>query len=79
MVDENPLQKTESERYPSTVSDEVKSLTTKVRALEVEISELKKDIHAIDFLQKKPIISRDTLAVGGFWIVAALAVIGIFF
>ena len=78
-MDENALQKTEPERYPSTVSDEVYTLTAKVRALEEEISELKKDIHAIDFLQKKPIISGDAIAVGGFWIVAALAVIGIFF
>ncbi|WP_025784680.1 hypothetical protein [Sporosarcina sp. D27] len=78
-MDENALKKTESERYPSTVSEEVQTLTSKVRALEDEISELKKDIHAIDFLQKKPIISSDAIANGGFWIVAALAVIGIFF
>ncbi|MCM3757089.1 hypothetical protein M3197_06250 [Sporosarcina aquimarina] len=78
-MDENALKKTEPERYPSTVTEEVHTLTTKVRALEDEISELKKDIHAIDFLQKKPIISGDAIATGGFWIVAALAVIGIFF
>ncbi|REB10120.1 hypothetical protein DVB69_04765 [Sporosarcina sp. BI001-red] len=78
-MEESSLQKMESERYPSAVSEEVRTLTTKVRALEDEISELKKDIHAIDFLQKKPVISGDTIAVGGFWIVAALAVIGIFF
>ncbi|MBD7906750.1 hypothetical protein [Sporosarcina gallistercoris] len=78
-MEENSLLKTESERFPSVVAEEVRSLTTKVRTLEEEISELKKDIHAIDFLQKKPIISGDTIAVGGFWIVAALAVIGIFF
>ncbi|MGG0642953.1 hypothetical protein ABE021_03250 [Sporosarcina gallistercoris] len=75
----NSLQKLETERYPNAVSDEVHTLTTKVRALEDEINELKKDIQAIDFLQKKPLISGDTISVCGFWIVAALAVIGIFF
>lgn len=75
----NSLQKMDTDRYPNAVSDEVHTLTTKVRALENEVNELKKDIHAIDFLQKKPLISADTIAVCGFWIVAALAVIGIFF
>lgn len=78
-MEENSLLKTESDRLPSLVAEEIHSLTTKVRTLEEDISELKKDIHAIDFLQKKPIISSDAIAVGGFWIVAALAVIGIFF
>ena len=40
-MDENALKKTEPERYPSTVTEEVHTLTTKVRALEDEISELK--------------------------------------
>ncbi|GKV68159.1 hypothetical protein NCCP2716_06570 [Sporosarcina sp. NCCP-2716] len=76
---ENSLQTSDNGQLPSTVSEEVRMLRVQVKEMEEEISELKKDLHAIDLLQKKPIISSDSLAIGGFWIVAALTIIGIFY
>ena len=76
---DNSMQPNNSELLPSTTRQEIQLLTTQVKELEEEISELKKDLHAIDLFQKKPIISTESLATGGFWIVAALAVIGIFY
>lgn len=75
----NFLQETEKERLPSVITEEVHALNKKVVELEEEVSELKKDIHAIDLLQKKPIVSSDAIAIGGFWIVAALVIIGVFY
>ncbi|WP_432355424.1 hypothetical protein [Sporosarcina sp. A2] len=78
-MDNSALQKTGQSQLPIIVTEEVHSLKLKVKDLEEEVSELKKDLHAIDLLQKKPLIASDTVAIGGFWIVAALVVIGIFF
>lgn len=76
---ENGLQTNESEQLPIPAKNEIQALTLQVKEMEVEISELKKDLHAIDLFQKKPIVSSDALAIGGFWIVAAITVIGIFY
>ncbi|GEM_PF-5684734 len=76
---ENSLQTSDNGQLPSTAVEEVRILSIQVKEMEEEISELKRDLQAIDLLQKKPIISSDSLAIGGFWIVAALTVIGIFY
>lgn len=79
MMEETNLPNVTEEHLPARTERDVRLLITQVEELEDEVRELKKDLHAIDLLQKKPVISTDSLAIGGFWIVAALVVIGIFF
>lgn len=78
-MEENGLRRTDEDQFPSVISREVSELQSKVNELENEVDELKKDLQAVDLLQRQPIISSDALAIGGFWVVAALAIIGIFF
>ncbi|WJY28393.1 MULTISPECIES: hypothetical protein [Sporosarcina] len=79
MMEETNLPDVTKEHLPARTERDVRLLTEQVKELEDEVRELKKDLHAIDLFQKKPVISTDALAISGFWIVAALVVIGIFY
>lgn len=76
---ENELQKNNENQLPSVFTKEVSEIQSKVEDLENEVYELKKDIQAIDLLQRKPVISTDSIAVIGFFVIVGLVVIGIFY
>lgn len=58
---------------------ELSTLNHEVEELRAEVKQLREDIELIDIFQKKPMISVEVISTVGFFIVAALVVIGIFF
>lgn len=58
---------------------EISTLNHEVEELRAEVKQLREDIELIDVFQKKPIVSEEVIGTVGFFVVAALVVIGIFF
>ncbi|ARD47848.1 hypothetical protein SporoP37_06640 [Sporosarcina sp. P37] len=60
-------------------TQEITALNQEVEELRKEVKQLRDDIELIDVFQKKPVIGADVIGVVGFYIIAALVIIGIFF
>lgn len=64
------------------VTQQAKEMTVlhrEVEELRSEVKQLREDIESIDLFQKKPVVTAEIIGVVGFYIIAALVIIGIFF
>ncbi|PIC64824.1 hypothetical protein CSV79_04160 [Sporosarcina sp. P13] len=60
-------------------SHEISTLNQEVEELRKEVKQLREDLELIDVFQKKPVVTADVIGVVGFYIIAALVIIGVFF
>lgn len=69
----------EETRLVTKHEQEISTLNHEVEELRKEVKQLREDIELIDVFQKKPVITADIIGVTGFYIIAALVIIGLFF
>ncbi|MDV6378342.1 hypothetical protein ORD22_08795 [Sporosarcina sp. GW1-11] len=58
---------------------EISALNQEVEELRKEVKQLREDLELIEVFQKKPVVTADVIGVIGFYIIAGLVIIGIFF